>query len=66
MGSYAKTNKSGNANFWVFFIGVDGVSVRLVCDRAPDFHKNGYIGKHPEGALDILLSPLFINTFNTN
>jgi hypothetical protein len=50
-----------------FFIGVDGVSVLLVCDMASDYHKNGYlIGKHPNGAFDILLSLLFINTFNAN
>jgi len=68
MGSYAKTNKLGNANFGSFvFIGVDGVCLLLVCDMASDSHKNGYLtGKHPEGAFDILLSLLFINTFNAN
>jgi len=38
----------------------------LVGGMASDSHKNGYLGKHPQGAFDILLSLLFINTFNTN
>jgi len=39
----------------------------LAGDMASDSHKNGYlIGKHPQGAFDILVSLLFINTLNAN
>jgi hypothetical protein len=52
-----KPTSQRKCRFLGFFIGVDGVSVLLVCDMASDSHKNGYlIGKHPEGVFDILLS----------
>ena len=46
--------------FLSFFIGVDEVSV-LVCDMASDSHVRIY-----PAAYGILLSLLFMNTFNAN